>query len=87
MKREWYSDLAIPPGEYLEEVIIERGMTKDKLAHRMGRPANELSGLFKGTEPITVKVACKLEGILNVPAHIWLGLESEYRFALERSKE
>jgi hypothetical protein len=32
------ADLAIPPGEYLEEVIDKLGMSKDELARRMSRP-------------------------------------------------
>lgn len=43
------SDLAIPPGKYLEEVIGELGMTKDELATRMARPATKLSQIFKGS--------------------------------------
>jgi HTH-type transcriptional regulator/antitoxin HigA len=34
-ERTAHSDLAIPPGEYLEEVIAELDMSKDELARRM----------------------------------------------------
>ncbi|WP_172684171.1 hypothetical protein [Desulfosarcina cetonica] len=42
-----YSDLAIPPGEYLEEVLSELGMTKQELASRMNRPAVKLNAIYK----------------------------------------
>ncbi len=83
-KNNIHSDLAIPPGEYLEEVLDELGMTKDELARRMGRPATKLSPIFKGKKTITPKTALQLEQVVGVPAHIWLGLETEYRLTLAR---
>jgi len=79
-----YSDLPIPPGEYLEEVIKELGMSKDELAKRMNRPAGKLSSIFKGGKVITPDTALQLEKVVGVPAHIWTGLEAEYRLALAR---
>ena len=86
-EQELHSDLAVPPGEYLKEVIDELGMTKDELARRMGRPPSKLSAIFKGTKAITPDTAMQLEKVVGVPAHIWLGLESEYRLALARKAE
>jgi len=82
-----HSDLAVPPGEYLEEVLEELGMTKDELAKRMDRPAPKLSAIFKGEKAITPDTALRLERVVGVPAHIWIGLETEYRLALARAQE
>ncbi|RMD89790.1 MAG: addiction module antidote protein, HigA family, partial [Calditrichaeota bacterium] len=82
-----HSDLAIPPGEYLEEIIAEMGMTKDELARRMNRPAPKLSAIFKGQKAITPDTALQLEKVVGVPAHIWTGLEAEYRLTLARNQE
>ncbi|MDK2970558.1 MAG: HTH-type transcriptional regulator / antitoxin HigA [Candidatus Sumerlaeota bacterium] len=81
------SDLAIPPGEYLEEVLRELGMTKEEMARRMGRPASKLSQIFNGTKRITEETALQLEKVVGVPAHFWTGLESEYRLTLARNEE
>ncbi|HEY4977259.1 MAG TPA: HigA family addiction module antitoxin [Gaiellaceae bacterium] len=81
-----HSDLAIPPGEYLEEVVETLGMTKDELARRMARPASKLSPIFRGEKAITPDTALQLEKVVGVPAHVWLGLESEYRLALAREQ-
>ena len=81
------SDLAIPPGEYLAEVIYELGMTKDELARRMRRPAPKLSAIFTGNKVITPDTAIQLEKVVGVPAHIWTGLEAEYRLTLARNQE
>jgi len=82
-----HSDLAIPPGEYLEEVISELGMTKNELALRMSRPAPKLSAIFTGDKAITPDTALQLEKVIGVPAHIWTGLEAEYRLTLARNQE
>ena len=79
-----HSDLAIPPGEYLEEVIAELAMTKNELAQRMNRPAPKLSAIFSGEKAITPDTAIQLEKVVGVPAHIWTGLEAEYRLILAR---
>lgn len=81
------SNQAIPPGEFLEEVIQELGMSKDDLAHRIDRPATKLSGIFKGERAITSDTALRLEKAVGVPAHIWVGLEAEYRLTLARQEE
>ncbi len=86
-KRHIHSDLAIPPGEYLEEVISELGMTKMELARRMNRPATKLSSIFTGDKTITPDTALQLEKVVGVPAHIWTGLEAEYRLTLARNNE
>lgn len=78
-KREIHSDLPIPPGEYLEEVIVELGMTKAELAKRMNQPAAKLSAIFLGEKAITPETALELEKAVGIPAHIWTGLETEYR--------
>lgn len=86
-KEAIHSELAVPPGEYLEEVIRELGMTKDELAHRMDRPASKLSPIFKGKKAITPDTALQLEKVVGVAAHIWTGLEAEYRLTLARQHE
>jgi HTH-type transcriptional regulator/antitoxin HigA len=82
-----HSDFAIPPGEFLEEVLDDLGMTKDELARRMNRPASKLSAIFKGEKAITPETAIQLEKVVGIPAHIWTGLESEYRLTLVRNKQ
>jgi len=82
-----HSNLAVPPGEYLEEVLSELGMTKTELARRMERPATKLSSIFRGAKAITPDTALQLEKVVGVPAHIWTGLEAEYRLTLARQDE
>lgn len=83
----YHSDLAIPPGEFLEEILDDLGMSKTELAQRMERPASKLSAIFQGEKAITPDTALCLETVVGVPAHIWTGLEAEYQLTLERQKQ
>ena len=78
------SDLPIPPGEFLAESIEAAGVTQAELARRMGRPAQAINEIVRGTKAITAETAIQLERVLGVPAHIWLGLEGEYQHAKAR---
>ena len=79
-----YSDLPVPPGEYLLEVLREQGLTQAKLARRMGRPVQPINEIVHGKKAITGETALQIEQALGVPAHIWMSLEVEYRLTLAR---
>ena len=81
-----YSDLAIPPGEYLLEATTELGLNQADLARRMGRPVQVISEIVKGIKAITPDTALQLEEVLGVPAHIWTGLESDYQLIRARQQ-
>ena len=49
---------------------------------RMNRPAPKLSANFKGDKMITPDTALRLVRVVGVPAHIWIGVEFEYRLAI-----
>lgn len=80
-------DLAIPPGEYLQEVIDELGMTQTELADRMGRPVQSVNEIIRGEKAITPETAIQLEDVTGVPSHVWSGLEADYRLILAKQKE
>ncbi|MDD2450592.1 MAG: HigA family addiction module antitoxin [Sulfurovum sp.] len=83
----YQSDLAIHPGEFLEETIEELGMSQAELANRLGRPVQAINEIIKGKKSITSTTALELEDVLGVPSHIWIGLESEYQIVLARQEE
>jgi len=85
-KPQDYSDLAIPPGEYLLEAASEKGLTQSDLARRMGRPQQKINEIIKGSKAITPETALQLEQVLGVPAHIWTGLEADYQLIRARQR-
>jgi HTH-type transcriptional regulator/antitoxin HigA len=82
-----YSDLPIPPGEYLAESIAAKGMAQAELARRIGRPTQAVNEIIKGEKAITPATALQLEKALDVPAHIWVGLEGRYQLIKARREE
>lgn len=80
-----FSDLPIPPGYFLKDVIEDLGWTQAELARRMSRPEQTISEIIHGRKAITTETALQLEEATEVPAHIWLGLESTYRLTLARA--
>ena len=86
-KKNSYSDLAIPPGEYLEEVLSELGMTKNELARRMNGTVSSVNAILTGKGTIMPDMALRLEKEVGVPGHVWIGLESDYRSALARRQK
>lgn len=81
------SDLAIPPGEYLAEVIGELGMNQAELAQRMDRPVQAISEIMSGAKSIVPETALQLERVTGVPAHIWTGLEADYRLTIAKQED
>src|SRR6266849_10659264 len=77
--KQVFSDLPVPPGELLAETIETVGLSQAELARRMGRPAQAINEIVRGTKEITAETAIQLERVLGVPAHVWLGLEAEYQ--------
>ena len=73
------SDVAIPPGEYLQEILDDKGMTQKELARRMGRPLKTINGIVKGKVRITPDTALELERVLVISAKFWLNLEADYQ--------
>lgn len=81
------SDLAIPPGEFLSEILEDLQMTQKDLAKRMGRPVQAINEMIKGNKAITPETAIQLEKVVSVPSHIWTNLESEYRLLQAKAAE
>ena len=86
-ERMIHSDLAIPPGEYLAEVLEAKRISQAEIGRRMGRPAQAINEIIKGEKAITPDTALQLERALDVPAHIWTGLEAQYQLVMARQDE
>lgn len=82
-----YSDLAIPPGEFLEEELAELGMTQQDLARRTGRPVQVINEIIRGKKAITQDTALELESVLGIPAHLWTALEADYQLTRARLRK
>lgn len=71
--------IPIPPGETLQELLDERGMSQAELANRIDRPYKTVNEIVKGKTAITPETSIQLEKVFGVPASVWNNLESEYQ--------
>ena len=81
------SNLAIPPGELLQEEIDSRGISADLLAEKLDMTPESVAEIFCGERPVTPKIALALEQFLGVAASLWLNMEASYRLTLANNFE
>lgn len=79
--------LAIPPGETIREILIDKNITPADFAARMGLSAEETEKLLNGINPVSYSTSELLEKTLGVPAQFWINLEAIYQAALEKEKD
>ncbi len=84
---EYRPDVFVHPGDHLQELLEEQGMTQVELARRTGRPIKTINEIVKGRISITTETALQLERVFGVPAHFWVNLEKNYQEYLARIKE
>ncbi len=74
-----------PPGETLNDLLEEKGISQKLLSLRLGRSDKNLSQIVNGKAPITPELALDLERVLGTPARFWLAREARYQEWLSRS--
>lgn len=80
-------DVVYPPGDTLQELLDERGLTQHELATRTDLPTKHINQLIKGAVALTPETALRLERALGTPAHVWNNLESAYQSHRARQAE
>ncbi|MFF2531361.1 transcriptional regulator [Brevibacillus sp. NPDC058079] len=75
---------AIPPGETIQEVIEDRGISIEQLSTELGLHVEITKSLLSGIVRITPDIASGLETILQIPKAFWLNLERSYNETLLR---
>ena len=81
------SDMAISPGEVLQEKIEARGMTQKELAARLARPPQVINEIIRAKKAITPDTAVGLGKVLGIDPQYWINLETDYRMILARNRE
>ena len=78
--------LAIPPGETIREILIDKNITPSEFAVRIGLSAEETEKLLDGINPVSYSTSELLEKTLGIPAQFWINLEAIYRETLKKEK-
>ncbi|MDO3644458.1 HigA family addiction module antitoxin [Mucilaginibacter sp. L3T2-6] len=78
---------AYHPGEFLLEEIEERDLLKKEVAKQLDILPHHLSEIFAGKRNISARLAVRLEKILGISSHYWLGLQMEYDLFIAKQLE
>lgn len=75
------------PGRILDRELEARGWTQKELADIMGRPAQTINEIIRGSKQITPETAIELSEAFGTSAEFWMNLETNYRLHLARKKK
>ncbi len=78
-EKDFQPDWISPPGETIAEILEQRNLSPTTFAERIGRTSDEIHGLIRGDEKITIETARKLESVLGASVAFWMIRESQYR--------
>lgn len=79
-------DYAAAPGAVLAEYLAVRDLSADEFARLCDRPPELIQGILAGETPVDPDTAGQFARILGLAAHVWLGIEQDYRTHLARIK-
>lgn len=71
----------IHPGQVLQEILAEAGLTVNALALALRVPANRIGAIVKGQRGITADTALRLARYFGTSAQIWMNLQAKYDLA------
>ena len=68
----------IHPGEVLEELLREAGLTVNALSLALRVPSNRIGAIVKGKRGITGDTALRLARYFGTSAQMWMNLQAKY---------
>ena len=69
---------AIHPGEFLREILEERGVSQAQFARAIGVSPMRISHVAKGTRPVTAELALLFGRALGQSPQYWLNLQATF---------
>lgn len=69
---------AIHPGEFLREILEDRGVSQAQFARAIGVSPMRISHVAKGTRPVTAELALLIGRALGQSPQYWLNLQAAY---------
>jgi addiction module HigA family antidote len=72
----------IHPGEVLQGLLNEAGLTVNALALALRVPANRIGGIVKGHRGITADTALRLARYFGTSAQMWINLQAKHDLAV-----
>ena len=75
---------SVHPGRILRDELEARKMSQTELARRMERPLQVVNAIVCERKGITSRTALDLERALDIPAHLWMNLQSNHELSVRR---
>ena len=75
----------IHPGEHLQEILAELGISGNRLAQAAGIPTAQVGELVGGNRPVTADTALRIGKALGMSPEFWLNLQGMYDLEQARS--
>jgi addiction module HigA family antidote len=72
----------IHPGEVLQDLLNEAGLTVNALALALRVPANRIGAIVKGQRGITADTALRLARYFGTSAQMWINLQAKHDLAV-----
>lgn len=69
---------AIHPGEFLREILEDRGISQAQFARAIGVSPMRISHVAKGTRPVTAELALLFGRSLGQSPQYWLNLQAAF---------
>ena len=73
---------AIHPGEFLREILGERGVSQAQFSRAIGMAPMRISHVVKGTRPVTAELALLFGKAFGQTPQYWLNLQAAYDLKL-----
>ena len=73
---------AIHPGEFLQEILEEKGMSQAQFARVIGVAPMRISHIVRGTRPVTAEMALLFGRAFALSPQYWLNLQAAYDLKL-----
>ena len=70
--------IATHPGELIKDELKERKLTQKELSEMTGIKPSVLSETINGKRSVSLNVAVALEKALDIPAEVWMNLQTQY---------
>jgi addiction module HigA family antidote len=72
----------IHPGEVLQDLLHEAGLTRNAVALALRVPPNRVGSILKGQRGISADTALRLGRYFGTSAQMWMNLQSKYDLAV-----
>ena len=73
------------PGSLLKDELKYRNISQTQFSKKLGLANTAFNEILNGKRAITTDFALLMEAALNIPAHILIGLQSDYNLQVARN--